>query len=73
MSVFTTNDDNPVDGMMKLPAMSRPTRLFRLAAIPYVAMMMIVAPLVSSADEDSEQVADHILAAEEALEEASLQ
>ncbi|MDH4073154.1 MAG: tetratricopeptide repeat protein, partial [Gammaproteobacteria bacterium] len=69
MSVFTTNDENPVDGMLKLPAKSRPTRLLRLAAIPYVAMVMIAAPLVSSADEDSEQVADHILAAEEALEE----
>lgn len=55
--------------MLKLPAKSRPTRLLRLAAIPYVAMVMIAAPLVSSADEDSEQVADHILAAEEALEE----
>jgi len=58
-----------VDGMLRPPRMLCPTRLARRVVVICTAVAVVGSPAPSLADEDTDQVAGHILAAEEALRE----
>jgi tetratricopeptide (TPR) repeat protein len=65
--VFTTYSENPVIGMTNLGTLERLFLTLRQAGLLGICLALFAVPGISAADEESEEVADHILAAEEAL------
>jgi tetratricopeptide (TPR) repeat protein len=65
--VFTTYSENPVIGMTNLGTLERLLLTLRQAGLLGICLALSAVPGISAADEESEEVADHILAAEEAL------
>lgn len=67
--MFTTNGENPVIGMTSCNTLANLTELLERTASLIIVAAMLVTGSIALADEENEEVADHIIAAEEALDD----
>ena len=71
--MFTSNSEIPINGMMSINTVSStPHKLTRLCVLAISVGMLALSPF-AQADEENEAAADHIIAAEEALNEQRYQ